>query len=59
VTSANSSGLAGHSEGGGINTEKMSSFELWRRGQLGVDVLTFDEVFEQARFIVETQQPVN
>lgn len=44
-------------EGGEINTEKMSSFELWRKAQLGVDVLTFDEVFERARYIVEIQQP--
>jgi hypothetical protein len=44
-------------EGGEVNTERMSSFELWRRGQLGVDVLTYDEVFERACFIVESEQP--
>lgn len=40
--------------GGAVNTEKMTSFELFRRSQSGVDVLTFDEVFARARFIVES-----
>ncbi|MCP3977510.1 MAG: DUF4263 domain-containing protein [bacterium] len=39
---------------GAINTEKMTSFELFRRTQVGVDILTFDEVFERAKFIVES-----
>ncbi len=39
---------------GEINVEKMTGFELFRRSQLGVEVLTFDEVLERARFIVET-----
>ena len=41
---------------GAINEEKMSSFELYRRGQQDVEILTFDELFERARFIVESQQ---
>lgn len=39
---------------GQINVEKMTSFELFRRSQLGVEILTFDEVLERARFIVES-----
>lgn len=39
---------------GEINVEKMTGFELFRRSQLGVEVLTFDEVLERARFIVES-----
>lgn len=39
---------------GEINVEKMTSFELFRRSQLGVEILTFDEVLERARFIVES-----
>lgn len=40
---------------GEINIEKMTSFELWRRSQLGVEVLTFDELYERTKFIVESQ----
>lgn len=39
---------------GAINVEKMTSFELFRRSQVGVEIFTFDEVLERARFIVET-----
>lgn len=35
--------------GGDINTEKMSSFELWQRGRLGLEVLSFDE-HERAKY---------
>ncbi len=41
---------------GEINDEKMSSFELYRRGQQEVEILTFDELYERARFIVESQE---
>jgi hypothetical protein len=41
---------------GEINEEKMSSFELYRRSQHEVEILTFDELYERARFIVESQQ---
>jgi hypothetical protein len=40
-------------DGEEINIEKLTSFEMWRRGQLGVEVLTFDELYERARYIVE------
>ena len=39
---------------GSVNTEMLTSFELFRRTQVGVDVLTFDELFERAKFIVES-----
>ena len=41
---------------GEINEEKMSSFELYRRGQQDVEIITFDELYERARFIVESQE---
>ena len=41
---------------GEINEERMSSFELYRRDQQEVEILTFDELFERARFIVESQE---
>lgn len=34
-----------------VNQERLSSFDLYRRSQLGVDILTFDELLERARFI--------
>lgn len=43
-------------DGNAINVEKMSSFELWRTGQLGTEILTFDELYERAKYIVETQE---
>ncbi len=36
----------------GINAEKMESFELYRKSQLEVEIITFDELLERARFIV-------
>ena len=37
----------------GINGEKVESFELFRRSSSDVEVVTFDELFERARFIIE------
>ncbi len=37
------------------NVEKMTSFELLRRDQHDVEILTFDELYARARFIVESQ----
>lgn len=42
-------------DNGEINEEKMSNFELYRRSHQEVEILTFDELFERARFIVESQ----
>lgn len=38
------------------NVEKMTSFELFRRDQHDVEILTFDELYARARFIVESQE---
>ncbi|MEU9413746.1 Shedu anti-phage system protein SduA domain-containing protein, partial [Streptomyces sp. NPDC048281] len=38
---------------GDVNPEKMSSFELYRTSIQDVEVLTFDELYERACFIVE------
>jgi hypothetical protein len=46
--------LAQLADGDDVNVEKMTSFELWRRDQMGVEVLTFDELYERARYIVES-----
>lgn len=36
----------------GINEEKYSSFELFRKSITNTEIITFDEVFERAKFIV-------
>ncbi|WP_081635620.1 Shedu immune nuclease family protein [Nocardia sp. BMG111209] len=41
------------SAAGRINPEKTSSFELFRNAIHDVEIITFDELFERARFIVE------
>ncbi|MFD7086243.1 Shedu anti-phage system protein SduA domain-containing protein [Streptomyces sp. NPDC059896] len=38
---------------GDVNPEKMSSFELYRTSIQDVEVITFDELYERACFIVE------
>jgi hypothetical protein len=38
--------------GRGVNENKFRSFELYRRNTLRPEILTFDELFERARFIV-------
>jgi len=38
----------------GINEEKYSSFELFRRNTIAPEILTFDELYERAKFIVES-----
>jgi hypothetical protein len=43
-------------DGEEVNVEKLTSFEMWRRGELDVEVITFDELYERARFIVEKQE---
>lgn len=37
----------------GVNIEKYRSFELYRRSTLRPEIITFDELFHRARFIVE------
>lgn len=36
----------------GINEQKFSSFELFRRNLLNPEIITFDELFERAKFII-------
>lgn len=38
----------------GVNKEKYSSFEIFRRNIINPEILTFDELYERARFIIET-----
>ncbi|MFA6977866.1 MAG: Shedu immune nuclease family protein [Ignavibacteriaceae bacterium] len=38
----------------GINEDKFSSFELFRRNTLNPEILTFDELFERAKYIVKS-----
>ena len=37
----------------GVNEQKFSSFELFRRNTVNPEIITFDELFERARFIVK------
>jgi len=37
----------------GVNEDKYSSFELFRRNLVNTEVITFDELFERAKFIVQ------
>lgn len=41
-------------DGRGINEEKYSSFELFRRGLNTLDIITFDELYERAKYIVRS-----
>ncbi|MBB3602791.1 hypothetical protein FHT40_002452 [Mycolicibacterium sp. BK556] len=38
--------------GGVLNPEKMAAFEFYRRSVLDTEIITFDELYERARFIV-------
>lgn len=39
----------------GINEERYSSFELFRRNVVSPEILTFDELYERAKYIVESE----
>ncbi|CAG9166080.1 Shedu immune nuclease family protein [Cupriavidus pampae] len=39
----------------GVNTEQLRSFELYRNSISSIDILTFDELFERCRFIVQSE----
>lgn len=39
--------------GGGVNPEKLSSFDLFRHSVQDVEIITFDELYERASFIVQ------
>lgn len=40
----------------GVHQDKLRSFELYRTSITGIDILTFDELHERTKFIVETAQ---
>ncbi len=40
----------------GINKEKYASFELYRRSITDVEIITFDELLERARFIINLNE---
>ena len=40
----------------GVNEEQYRSFELLRRSTLSPEIITFDELYERARFIVHENQ---
>lgn len=40
----------------GVNTDKLRSFELYRNSISGIDILTFDELYERSKFIVDAAQ---
>jgi hypothetical protein len=46
--------LAQLAEGDNVNPQKMSSFELYRRDHHDVEILTFDELWQRACFIVDS-----
>lgn len=37
----------------GVNEDKFSSFELYRQNLVNPEIITFDELFERAKFIVK------
>lgn len=39
----------------GVNESKLKSFELIRRNTLSPEIITFDELYERARFVVENE----
>ena len=41
----------------GVNEEQLRSFELYRTSISGIDIITFDELYERSNFIVEAATP--
>lgn len=42
----------------GINEDKLRSFELLRKNTMSPEIITFDELYERARFIVENNSNI-
>lgn len=42
----------------GINEEKFSSFELFRQSMTSPEIITFDELYERTKYIVESSEPI-
>jgi Domain of unknown function (DUF4263) len=41
----------------GVNNNKLRSFELFRRNLIAPEVITFDELYQRAQFIVRQSAP--
>lgn len=41
----------------GVNVKQFRSFELYRNGIAGIDILTYDELYERSKFIVDSATP--
>lgn len=41
----------------GVNEEQLRSFELYRNSILDIEIITFDELYERSKFIVEAAAP--
>lgn len=41
----------------GVNNEQLRSFEIFRNSIEGIDIMTFDELYERSKFIVDTAIP--
>ena len=40
----------------GINEEKLGSFELFRKNLANPEIITFDELYERAKFIIQNTE---
>lgn len=40
----------------GINEDKFSSFELFRQNQINPEIITFDELYERAKYIIKLNE---
>lgn len=40
----------------GVNEDKFSSFELFRQNQINPEIITFDELYERAKYIVKINE---
>lgn len=40
----------------GVNEDKFSSFELFRQNQINPEIITFDELYERAKYIVKVNE---
>ena len=43
----------------GVNSEKLRSFELFRKSIINPEIITFDELFERAKFITKHNENIN
>ena len=48
--------MAEFSTENGVNKDKLRSFELLRKNIVSPEIITFDELYERARFIVVHNQ---